>query len=232
MLFFKEFPKEKFNYNGRYSLEIIDITTRIKLLDYVRDHKNLSQAGIRENYEIKDHHRPEEVSYNLYDTYDYAWTILILNNVYNVFEDWVQPQDVIEKRLIREYGSIEKANQEPAGYYTEFGYEIDASSVHKVQTDFSQREQNYVLLEQQKVMKKDYEKNIVDDSWMKKLSEIKGERVKSLTETGRVIENQGPVIETVYEKAMRENEEKKFIRVFEPRVIFRVYAEFSNMLEK
>ena len=73
MLFFKEFPKEKFNYNGRYTQELIDVTTRIKLLDYVKNHKDLSQVGIRSNYEIFPGQRPEEISFELYESYDYVW---------------------------------------------------------------------------------------------------------------------------------------------------------------
>ena len=232
MYFFKEFPKEKFNYNGRYTQELIDVTTRIKLLDYVKNHKDLSQVGIRSNYEIFPGQRPEEISFELYESYDYVWTILILNNIYSIFEDWIQPQEVIEKKLIKEYGSIEKANQTPAAYYSEFGYEIGESSVLYVSDQFKKREKNYVLLEQQKVINDSQVENNVDDTWMKKLIETKGKRIKSKTETGRVVENNGSKTETVYERVMRENEEKKFIRVFEPRVIFRVYSEFSGMIEK
>ena len=230
MHFFKEFPKEKFNYNGRYSLEIIDITTRIKLLDYVKNHKNLSDVGIRVDYEVFPGQRPEEISYSLYDTYDYTWTILILNYVYNVHEDWIQPTDLIEKRLIREYGSIENANHTPVAHYSEFGYEIDESSKLKISTQINQRENNYVLLEQQKFLTDEYQKN-VDDTWMKKLIEIDKKRIASKTETGRVVKEKGLSGESVYERAMRENDRKRFIHVFEPRVIFSVYSEFSNIIE-
>ena len=231
MHFFKEFPKEKFNYNGRYSLEIIDITTRIKLLDYVKNHKNLSEVGIRVDYEVFPGQRPEEISYNLYDTYDYTWTILILNDVYSVHEDWIQPNDLIEERLIREYGSIDNANRIPAAHYSEFGYEIDESSKAKISANFNRRENNYVLLEQQKFLTDEYQKN-VDDTWMKKLIEIDKNRIASKTETGRVVKEKGPSEESVYKRAMRENDEKRFIRVFEPRVIFSIYSEFSSMIEK
>ena len=65
-----------------------------------------------------------------------------------------------------------------------------------------------------------------------KLIEIDKNRIASKTETGRVIEEKGPSTESVYERTMRENDEKRFIRVFEPRVIFSIYSEFSSMIER
>ena len=107
MQFFSEFPKENFHYKDGYSLQLIDIGVRIKLLDYIRDN-NLSTVGIRNNYEIVNYKRPEQVCYELYENYDYTWTLLVLNNIYNVYDEWIQPVELVEQKLIKEYGSVEK----------------------------------------------------------------------------------------------------------------------------
>jgi hypothetical protein len=232
MHFFSEFPKEQFHYKDGYSLQLIDIGVRIKLLDYIQDN-NLSKVGIRNDYEIENYRRPEQVSYELYQNHDYTWTILILNNVYNIYEDWIQPVDLVEKKLIQKYGSVEKSSETPVAYYSEFGYEVAESTLAKIGQDFNQREENYVLLEQTKIYIEEYRKQDLqeDNVWIEKLEKAKLNKVKSLDEIGRVIKNRGPQKETAYEKAMRENEEKKFIRVFEPNIIFRIQADLHTIFE-
>lgn len=232
MQFFSEFPKEQFNYKGGYSLQLIDIGVRIKLLDYIQDN-NLSAVGIRNNYEIVNYKRPEQVSYELYQKHEYTWTLLVLNNIYNVYEEWIQPVDLVDQKLIKKYGSIEKSNQTPVAFYSEFGYEIAESTVAKVKQDFGQREENYVLLEQTEVQIEEYRKKDLqeNDLWIERLEQEKLNKVKSLDEIGRVIKNRGPQHETAYERAMRENEEKRFIRIFEPNIMFRIQADLYSIFE-
>lgn len=219
MYFFKDFPKEKFNYQFNTIVQI-DITTRVKLLDYVKN--NQDSLSIL-NYEIKNEKKPEQISLELYDTTDYTWTILILNDVYDIYNDWVKPQIVLENELIQKYGSLEESNRVPAHYYSEFGYEIGESSLQQVQTNFNDREKNYTLLHQTVGFQDEYSITELGDLKFKQASK---------TYKGRVIENRGPIVETVFEKTMRENDEKKLIRVFDSRVIFRIQAELSSLLEQ
>ena len=232
MQFFSEFPKENFHYKDGYSLQLIDIGVRIKLLDYIRDN-NLSTVGIRNNYEIVNYKRPEQVCYELYENYDYTWTLLVLNNIYNVYDEWIQPVELVEQKLIKEYGSVEKSNETPVAFYSEFGYEVSESSVAKIRQDFGHREENYVLLERTDILIEEHRRQFLkeDDVWIEKLEQEKLEKVKSLDEIGRVIKNRGPSSETAYEKAMRENEEKRFIRIFEPRIMFRIQSDLYSIFE-
>lgn len=219
MYFFKDFPKEEFNV-GFNRLELIDITTRVKLLDYVKNNKD---SLVLLNYEIKNEKKPEQISLELYNTYDYTWTILILNNIYDIYNDWVKPQHVIENELIKKYGSLEEANRIPAHYYSEFGYEINESSMNYCKGQYSMRGKNYTILHQ--VTENQTEAYITE------LNEVKIKQA-SIDHKGRVFENQGPVIETVFEKTMRENDAKKNIRVFDSRIIFRIQTELSQMLSQ
>ena len=69
----------------------------------------------------------------MYSSYDYTWTILILNHVYDINRDWAVSQEVLDKRIKRKYETLEKAQQTFVEFYDEYGYEVDArdSNVHK-----------------------------------------------------------------------------------------------------
>ena len=131
MFYFQEFPRTTYNIGGQ-SVSVVDITVRVKLLDYI---KNSRDNLIINDYEIENQKRPEEVSFELYETYDYTWTILILNNVYNIYSDWIRPQELIDKELIKEYGSIENANKVIVSYYDKDGYEVGKTSINKVTSE-------------------------------------------------------------------------------------------------
>jgi len=134
MYYFQEFPKTTYRV-GSQSIDIVDITVRVKLLDYIKNSRNNLTII---DYEIENQKRPEEVSFELYETYDYTWTILILNDIYNVYSDWIKPQELIDKEIIREYGSIENANKTIVRYLDKDGYEIGPTSKnkHSVETAF------------------------------------------------------------------------------------------------
>lgn len=124
MKYFTLFPKTTVNIDNK-AVSMVDISVRVKLLDYI---KNNQDSLLQSDYFIENEKRPEQVSYELYDSYNYTWTILILNNVYNIFEDWVLPQDVIDKRLIREYGSLEEANRKIVRWFDRYGNEVSSRS--------------------------------------------------------------------------------------------------------
>ena len=125
MYFFQEFPKTRYAIDGQ-SVNMVDISVRVKLLDYVK--KNQDSLVII-NYEIENEKRPEEISFELYDTYDYTWTILLLNDVYSVYKDWVLSQINLDKFITKKYGSIEKENREIVAYYDANGYEVGKTSL-------------------------------------------------------------------------------------------------------
>lgn len=166
MNYFQQFPKITYSIASQ-NVDVIDITVRVKLLDYV---KNSKSHLVINNYTIENEKRPEEVSFDLYGTYDYTWTILILNDVYSIYSDWVKPQSVLDKEMIKEYGSIEKANETIIAYYDEYGYEVGKTSP---------------------------------------------------TRKTRL---------SAFQKMMRDNENKKNIKVFDQSVVFRIQADFQEIL--
>tara|TARA_Y100001972_G_C7485354_1_gene246431 strand:- start:110 stop:610 length:501 start_codon:yes stop_codon:yes gene_type:complete len=122
MLYFKLFPKIEYETETS-TVSLVDITVRSKVLDYVRNNHHLTI----DTYLIERDERPEEVSFEVYSTFDYTWSILALNKVYNIHLDWFRPQEVLDRQIIREYGSLENAQQTIVEAYDEYGYEVDKS---------------------------------------------------------------------------------------------------------
>ena len=101
-----------------------DISIRFKMLDYLK--KNNNNLSILK-YEIENNERPEEISFEIYGSYDYTWSILLLNNVYNLYEDWLVPEEILDKKIISKYGSLENAQSIFVEFYDEYGYEVSSS---------------------------------------------------------------------------------------------------------
>lgn len=124
MKYFTLFPKTNLEIENK-KVVLVDLSIRFKLLDYL---KNNQDTLIQLDYEIIEDKRPEQVSYELYNSYAYTWIILTLNNVYNIYEDWVLPQNVLDKRMIKKYGSITNAMNTVVAWYDVNGYEVSSES--------------------------------------------------------------------------------------------------------
>lgn len=133
MKYFSLLPKTTFELENK-EVTMVDISTRFKLLDYI---KNNQDTLIQLDYTIKEEMRPEQVTYELYQTYNYTWILLALNSVFNIYEDWVLPQSVVDKRMIKKYGSIRNAMNTPVAWYDKYGYEVSSYSRLKVRTEMA-----------------------------------------------------------------------------------------------
>jgi len=103
MSYFSMFPKINYDFaiKGEQINEHIvpDITRRIKITaDVVRNY------GAYEKYIVKDGETPEMISYNYYDTVNYYWIIMLVNNIFDAFSDLPQSQYSIEQQSIQKYG--------------------------------------------------------------------------------------------------------------------------------
>ncbi len=127
MFYFRTFPKRLQKVDST-QIELIDITIRSKVLSYVKEEaKKENNQGAVKLYLNDRYKRPEQISFELYSTYDYTWTILVLNEIYNIHTDWVMPEEVLEKRIRREYGTFDNAQQTFVDFYDEYGYEVSSS---------------------------------------------------------------------------------------------------------
>ena len=127
MLYFKHFPTTSINIEGQ-TVGMTDVSIRFKMLDYLKTKDDFFTNNSIMKYLMDDQTtRPEEISFEIYDSYDYTWSILLLNKVYNFKEDWVLSEDVFENMIIKKYGSVENAENTILYCLDEYGYEVSTS---------------------------------------------------------------------------------------------------------
>ena len=87
MDYFKKFNLVKYDFTTNEQLKQIftlsDITTRVQTY-YTQD----ELENLLINYTIKEWDTPEKISYDLYGTTEFYWTILYINNLFDMFSDW------------------------------------------------------------------------------------------------------------------------------------------------
>lgn len=113
MNIFSFYPKVNYSVNDFDKIRSIDITASLKLRDYIK-----SFRGIRyQPYVIEDGERPDNVSYNIYQDPSYDWLILLVNDMYSIYDDWPKSSYELEKYIIAKYGSISQASSTIKYYY-------------------------------------------------------------------------------------------------------------------
>ena len=78
---------------------VTDITRRIKI-----DANVVRNYGAYDKYIVKDGETPEIISYNYYDTVDYYWVIMLVNNIFDGLSELPQNQYSLEQQCIKKYG--------------------------------------------------------------------------------------------------------------------------------
>ena len=83
---------------------IQDITTRYTITAKT-DSQNLP---LFLDYIIKCWESPENIAYKLYGSCNYAWIILLSNNIINPYTDWLLTSDELDEYIKNKYGSHAK----------------------------------------------------------------------------------------------------------------------------
>jgi hypothetical protein len=99
--FFSRFPKVSYNIDGKGSLlNLTNIVNNVNI-----DLSYLNESTYYTFYEITDGERPDTVSYELYETPDYYWTLFIINNnLRNGLSDsWPLSNQQFDRMLSDEY---------------------------------------------------------------------------------------------------------------------------------
>lgn len=103
---FRYYPKISYKIDDYYSVDLVDITTRIKIAEYIKD---TSLVNVRD-YVIQNGAKPEIVSYNLYGKPTYAYILLLINKIHNLYDEWPRDYTTFRKFIIEKYGSISNSN--------------------------------------------------------------------------------------------------------------------------
>lgn len=71
---------------------------------------DLGNFYIFQKYQVISGEIPESVSYKLYGTTDYFWTLLVINNIVNPYLDWPLSDDQVEAVTTKKYGAGNEYN--------------------------------------------------------------------------------------------------------------------------
>lgn len=88
-------------YDGNY-IRIKNIFARIKLIDNI-----VPNSTVFEDYFIKDGERPDTIAFDYYGDSTYDWSILIINNMKNLYEDWPKNQTTLNQYVESKYSDPE-----------------------------------------------------------------------------------------------------------------------------
>jgi hypothetical protein len=101
MPYFSKFPLMGYTANNNIDYDVVtDITRRVALSNQIK-----ANFSVYDEYDIKDGETPEHVSHKFYDTTDYHWVILLLNDVIDPRYEWVMPQDVLYRYCESKYAN-------------------------------------------------------------------------------------------------------------------------------
>ena len=83
-MYFNPFPTIEYDPTGSgYTNKIKDITTRVKVKQWVRN-----KAAMFAKYDVIDAMTPEMVAFYLYDNTELHWVVLLFNEITNSYYGW------------------------------------------------------------------------------------------------------------------------------------------------
>lgn len=96
--YFKNFPAVSYNFGSNIQpVAFQNLTAYVDIIDQVKD--NLS---FYRNFYIQEGDRPDQVSYQIYNSTDYYWTFFLLNNTLRE-QGWPLSFNELEMLVNREY---------------------------------------------------------------------------------------------------------------------------------
>ena len=97
--YFTYFPKMYYDAVGNNNPKLVtNILKRVKVRDGIKN-----DVSLFDKYQVKFGESPEIVSYRLYDTVDYYWTILLMNNIRDRFYEWPLSEQQFEEYVNAKY---------------------------------------------------------------------------------------------------------------------------------
>ena len=126
MEYFKFLPRTTHTFPGNagasYDVLLSNITSRAVIAERLKQ----TQVSLYD-YIIRDEQRPDTVSQILYNTPNYTWVILMVNNIFTLY-DWPLTNEEFEAYIISKYGSASAAKAETNVYWTMNRVRVDSTT--------------------------------------------------------------------------------------------------------
>ena len=209
--YFSHFPNIDYAYRmnsaGKpYTVSIKDYFHLMKLRDDLYKYDTIYDA-----YEIKTNERPDMISYELYDDEQYYWTILQANDIVDYHNQWPLAEPEFYTYVVRKYGS-----------------EAGAGEIHHWETEDIYRWETFIgeYGEQEALLRKGMGegKDIVFPGGMRV-----AENYQYPVHLG--ISNRRPVGVSNLQYERRVNDEKRYIQVINPNIIYDFVRDYYNYAE-
>lgn len=138
--FFARTQKTIFKVDDYDYVEALDLTTGFKVKEFLQNISGISYVP----YVVLDGERPDSVANKIYSDPTLDWTILLANNIQNIYEEWPKDSTTMRQYIIEKYGSLESAMSTVKYYYDGDGniinqtdYELlSASTGKRTETEY------------------------------------------------------------------------------------------------
>ena len=124
MSLFDLYPKVSYKISEYDSLKAIDITTSVKVKDFIKTYRGISYIP----YVVKDGERPDYVASKIYGDPNLDWAVLLANEIHNIYEEWPKSSAELDEYIISKYGSLSTASSTIKYYYDAKRNIIDATT--------------------------------------------------------------------------------------------------------
>lgn len=160
MAFFKHLGNVWYNLPDGSTTLINDITAYARITDEWK-----KDARVQIPYQIQDGELPHMISYKLYGTVDYWWTVLMMNNIYDFDSQWPRGYEQLNDFIEKKYPG--KNRTDVHHYLNENGLIADLLSLRielDVETDdevFDEQELEPVTIEEFEIGLNEAKRNII-----------------------------------------------------------------------
>lgn len=111
--FFSNSQKTIFKVDDFDYVEAVDLTAGFKVREFIRNAGGISYVP----YIVQDGERPDNVANKVYDDPTLDWTVLLANNIQNIYDEWPKDSETFKQYIIEKYGSLSIAMATTKYYY-------------------------------------------------------------------------------------------------------------------
>jgi len=128
MSIFNLYPKFNFKVDEYDVIRGIDITNSVRIKKFIKEYRGIQYFP----YVIKDGERPDNVSYKFYNDPTYDWIILLVNDMYSIYDDWPKDSATFKNYIEEKYESVQNALSQIKYYYDENKNIIDLTTYNSL----------------------------------------------------------------------------------------------------
>lgn len=109
-----------------------DLTLKNLLAKISTVKENYDKFAIYYPYSIKDGERPDTIAYDYYGSSDYAWLVMLANNIVDFYSEWPRDYRDFYSYLKNKYGYVHELKNDISHYiYTGIGGETEEEIAEK-----------------------------------------------------------------------------------------------------